>query len=105
MCLSSVLGVFSNNAARFCPSPFFTQCPYTRNAQPSTTWKATLATIKQQHNLTFRSNLILYGSVRAVSRLSGSGVNLIRCSRTIALTTKIAHWNFCLAWNLRCWSF
>lgn len=35
---NSVLGVFSNSAARFWPSPFFTQWPYTRKAHPSITY-------------------------------------------------------------------
>lgn len=36
---NSIRCVFSNNAARFCPSPFLTQCPYTRKAHPSITYR------------------------------------------------------------------
>ena len=62
----SIFGVCSNMAARFCPSFFFTQCPYIRNAAPS---------------MSLRTVFILYGSRCAVRRESGWGVFLNRFSR------------------------
>ena len=56
----SILGTNSNMAALFCPSPRFTQCPYTLKAAPSKI---------------FLNILILYGEVAAVLRHNGSGVS------------------------------
>lgn len=114
---NSVRGVFSKRAARFWPSPFFTQCPQTRNAHPSITCnikiyirinrnrsssvleKKEQFKKKVQKKRTFRSTLTRYGSFNESSIRNGSNVYLNRLIRTIARTHNIAYWNFLRALN------
>lgn len=107
---NSVLGVFSNSAARFWPSPFFTQWPYTRNAQPSMTyvgekeiewfWEISRSSYLGLHSvLTFRRILTRYGSRSASSTFKGSAVKRKRRIRTMARTHRMANRNFLRALN------